>query len=147
MAFEYHRILVAVDGSEASELAFKKAVDIVKRNHAKMFLVHVIDTRTITTVAPEVYDQTLASRSESYAQSILNDYKEKAHKSGVLDIVTHVEVGSPKIKIPKDLAKKYEADLIICGATGMNAVERFLIGSVSESITRYAKCDVLVVRS
>ncbi len=52
MAFEYHRILVAVDGSDASELAFKKAVDIVKRNNAKMFLVHIIDTRTITTVAP-----------------------------------------------------------------------------------------------
>ncbi|WP_163538116.1 universal stress protein [Gracilibacillus sp. YIM 98692] len=147
MAFEYDRILVAVDGSDASELAFKKAVDIVKRNNAKMFLTHVIDTRTITTVAPEVYDQTLAARSESYAQSLLAEYKEKANKHGVYDIKTHVEIGSPKLKIPKDLAKKYEADLIICGATGMNAVERFLIGSVSESITRYAKCDVLVVRS
>ena len=34
----------------------------------------------------------------------------------------------------------------MCGATGLNAVERFLIGSVSEHIIRYAKCDVLVVR-
>ncbi|SES07297.1 Nucleotide-binding universal stress protein, UspA family [Gracilibacillus ureilyticus] len=147
MAFEYHRILVAVDGSDASELAFKKAVDIVLRNNAKLFLVHVIDTRTITTVAPEVYDQTLAARSENYAQTLLQEYKTKASKNGVANIETHVEIGSPKIKIPKDLAKKFDADLIICGATGMNAVERFLIGSVSESITRYAKCDVLVVRS
>ena len=50
-------------------------------------------------------------------------------------------------KIPKDIAKKYEIDLIMCGATGLNAVERFLIGSVSEHITRHARCDVLVVRS
>jgi nucleotide-binding universal stress UspA family protein len=147
MPFEYGRILVAVDGSDASELAFKKAVDIVLRNDAKMFLAHVIDTRTITTVAPEVYDQTLAARSENYAQTLLDEYKDKASKKGITDITTHVEIGSPKIKIPKDLAKKFDADLIICGATGMNAVERFLIGSVSESITRYAKCDVLVVRS
>ncbi|RCW66300.1 universal stress protein [Saliterribacillus persicus] len=147
MAFEYNRILIAVDGSDASDLAFNKAVDIVKRNNASMFLVHVIDTRTITTVAPEVYDQTLASRSESYAQSLLEEYKHKASRAGVTDITLHVEIGSPKIKIPKDLAKKFEADLIICGATGLNAVERFLIGSVSESITRHAKCDVLVVRS
>ena len=35
----------------------------------------------------------------------------------------------------------------MCGATGLNAVERFLIGSVSEHITRHARCDVLVVRS
>ncbi|GAB2569733.1 universal stress protein [Gracilibacillus alcaliphilus] len=147
MAFEYDRVLVAVDGSEASELAFNKAVDVVLRNNAKLFLAHVIDTRTITTIAPEVYDQSLASRSENYAKTLLEEYKEKAYKRGVQDVTTHVEIGSPKIKIPKDLAKKFEADLIICGATGMNAVERFLIGSVSESITRYAKCDVLVIRS
>jgi len=36
--------------------------------------------------------------------------------------------------------------LIIVGATGLNAVERFLIGSVSESVARYSKCDVLIVR-
>lgn len=147
MSFEYDRILVAVDGSDASELAFKKAVDIVLRNKAKMILTHVIDTRTITTVAPEVYDQSLASRSENYANSLLNEYKEKASQNGISNIETHVEIGSPKMKIPKDLANRFDADLIICGATGMNAVERFLIGSVSESITRYAKCDVLVVRS
>jgi len=147
MNFEYERILVAVDGSDASELAFKKAVDIVLRNDAKMVLAHVIDTRTITTVAPEVYDQSLAARSENYAQTLLNEYKEKAQKRGVVDVETHVEIGSPKIKIPKDLSTKFDIDLIICGATGMNAVERFLIGSVSESITRHATCDVLVVRN
>ncbi len=76
MTFEYDRILVAVDGSDASELAFQKAVDIVLRNDAKMFLAHVIDTRTITTVAPEVYDQIFASRSESYAQTLLDEYKD-----------------------------------------------------------------------
>ena len=49
--------------------------------------------------------------------------------------------------ITKDVAEKTVADLIVCGATGLNAVERFLIGSVSESIVRSAKCDVLVVRT
>ncbi|MNG34045.1 putative universal stress protein [compost metagenome] len=44
------------------------------------------------------------------------------------------------------MAPKYKIDLIICGATGLNAVESFLIGSVSEHIIRYAKCDVIVVR-
>ena len=61
-------------------------------------------------------------------------------------MTTSLEYGSPKVKIAKDIADKFEADLIIAGATGMNAVERFLIGSVTESITRYAKCDVLIVR-
>lgn len=33
------------------------------------------------------------------------------------------------------------------GATGLNAVERLLIGSVTEYVTRTAACDVLVVRT
>jgi nucleotide-binding universal stress UspA family protein len=51
-----------------------------------------------------------------------------------------------KFKIPKDVAAKFHADLIIAGATGINAVERLFIGSVSGNIARRAKCDVLIVR-
>jgi lipoprotein signal peptidase len=47
----------------------------------------------------------------------------------------------------KKYSKKDILDLIICGATGLNAVERFFIGSSAEAITRHAKCDVLVVRT
>ena len=33
------------------------------------------------------------------------------------------------------------------GATGLNAVERLFIGSVSEYVIRHAICDVLIVRT
>jgi len=72
--------------------------------------------------------------------------KKEAEKEGVQNVETIVEYGSPKVRIAKEIAPKHNADLIVCGATGLNAVERFFIGSVSEHITRYAKCDVLVVR-
>lgn len=144
MDFEYKHIVVAVDGSEASENAFKKALDIVKRNDARLILAHVIDSRTFATA--EAYDRTLAERAEEYAKELLDSYVDNAHKVGVTNLVRCVEYGSPKVKIAKEVAANFGADLIICGATGMGAVERFLIGSVSESITRYASCDVLVVR-
>ena len=38
------------------------------------------------------------------------------------------------------------ADLIAVGGRGVPAVERFLIGSVSEKVLRHAACSVLVVR-
>ncbi|SDK43385.1 universal stress protein [Sediminibacillus albus] len=145
MEFEYKHIVVAVDGSKAAELAFNKAVNIAKRNDGQLILSHVIDHRTFATA--EAYDRSLAERSEAYANELLTGYQEKAAAAGVKDIKIDIEYGSPKIKIAKNVAKAYQADLIICGATGMNPVERFLIGSVSESITRYASCDVLVVRS
>ncbi|TMN21174.1 universal stress protein [Lentibacillus cibarius] len=144
MDFEYKQIVVAVDGSEASEKAFYKALDIVRRNDARLILAHVVDSRTFATA--EAYDRTLAERAEEYAKELVDSYVEIAKNAGITNLVRCVEYGSPKVKIAKDIAETFEADLIVCGATGMGAVERFLIGSVSENITRHANCDVLVVR-
>ena len=52
-----------------------------------------------------------------------------------------------KLNFQKNLPKKHNVDLIVCGATGLNVVERFLIGSVSEAIVRHARCDVVIVRT
>ncbi|NSL51290.1 universal stress protein [Calidifontibacillus erzurumensis] len=144
MSFSYKNILVAIDGSKESERAFKKAVSIAKANNAKLMITHVIDTRSFATV--EAYDRTLAERAEEFATDLLESHKKEAEKEGVQNVETIVEYGSPKVRIAKEIAPKHNADLIVCGATGLNAVERFFIGSVSEHITRYAKCDVLVVR-
>lgn len=145
MGMKYTNILVAVDGSTASEWAFKKAIEIAKRNDAQITIAHIIDTRTFATV--EAYDRTISERADMFARELMEKYKAQAIEAGVQKVEYVIDYGSPKIIIPKEIAKKNNIDLIICGATGMNAVERFLIGSVSENITRYAPCDVLVVRT
>lgn len=145
MGMKYKNILVAVDGSTEAEWAFKKAIEIAKRNDSHILLAHIIDNRTFATV--EAYDRTIAERANMFAKELMEKYKSEAEKAGVIHVDFIIDYGSPKIKIPKDIAKKREVDLIICGATGMNAVERFLIGSVSENITRYSPCDVLIVRT
>lgn len=144
MDFEYKRIVNAVDGSKASKKAFKKAVEIAKRNNATLILTHVVDTRTFATA--EAYDKSLSERAENFAKELLNEYVEDAKEAGVTSIEHTIKYGSPKVAIAKEIAPDYDADLIIVGATGLNAVERFLIGSVSESVARYAKSDVLIVR-
>jgi nucleotide-binding universal stress UspA family protein len=145
MALYYKNILVAVDGSKEAAWAFKKAIEIAKRNDAKLVLTHIIDLRTFATV--EAYDRTVSERANQFATELMESYKQQAMDAGINDVSYEIDYGSPKVKIAKDVAKKYNADLIICGATGMNAMERFFIGSVSEHITRYASCDVLVVRT
>ncbi|WP_432352229.1 universal stress protein [Sporosarcina sp. A2] len=145
MSLVYNQIIVAVDGSKESEWAFKKAVAIANRNDANLNLVNIIDTRSYSAV--EAYDRSIAERAQSYAVDLLEGYKEQAAQAGLTHVNVIVEYGSPKTMIPREIPKKIEADLIICGATGLNPVERFLIGSVSENIVRAAKCDVLVVRT
>jgi nucleotide-binding universal stress UspA family protein len=145
MTLKYKNILVAVDGSKEAEWAFKKSIDIALRNDATLSIIHVIDSRSFATV--ESYDQSVGERASKYADEIMTSYKEQAQRAGVTDVHTLIEYGSPKVVIPKDGAEKVNADLIVCGATGLSAMERFLIGSVSEHVTRSAKCDVLVVRT
>ncbi|MGI2326347.1 universal stress protein [Planococcus sp. YIM B11945] len=145
MTLQYSQILVAVDGSKEAEWAFKKSVGIAKRNNATLNLANIIDTRSFAAI--EAYDRSIADRAQKFAEDLLNNYKNEAIAHGVQKVNTVVDYGSPKTLISRDLAGRVHADLIICGATGLNAVERFLIGSVSEHIVRSAKCDVLVVRT
>lgn len=145
MGMKYKNILIAVDGSTEAEWALKKGIEIAKRNDAQITLAHIIDTRTFSTV--EAYDRTIAERADMFAKELMEKYKRDAIEAGVSKVEYVVDYGSPKVIIPKDLANKQKVDLIVCGATGMNAMERFLIGSVSENIVRYASCDVLVVRT
>ncbi|TCN24436.1 universal stress protein [Mesobacillus foraminis] len=145
MGLTYQNILVAVDGSKEAAWAFKKAIEIAKRNSAKMILTHVIDLRTFATV--EAYDRTVTERAGEFATELLENYRQQALEAGVAEVAHVLDYGSPKVKIAKEIAKKHNADLIICGATGMNAVERFFIGSVSEHIVRYASCDVMIIRT
>lgn len=145
MGLKYQNILVAIDGSKEADWAFQKGVEIAKRNHAQLLLVHVIDTRSYGLI--EAYDTVIGERTEKQAKEMLENYQQQAVDAGLTDVHYKIDFGSPKIRIPRDLAKAHKIDLILCGATGMNVVERFIIGSVSEHITRYATCDVLVVRT
>ena len=145
MGLKYKNILVAIDGSKEADWALRKGIEIAKRNDAALLLVHVIDTRSFALI--ESYDTVIGDRAEKLAKDMLDNYQKQAVDSGVKEVQYEIEFGSPKVRIPRDVAKKHNVDLIICGATGMNVVERFFIGSVSEHITRYAPCDVLVVRT
>jgi nucleotide-binding universal stress UspA family protein len=144
MEKNYANILVAVDGSDESKKALQKAIDVAKKDQAKIYVAHVIDTRTFATI--EQYDRAIVTRAEEYAKEMLAGYKVAVEKAGI-EAITVLDFGSPKVKVSKDIAIKYNIDLIITGATGLNAVERLLIGSVSEYIARNSKCDVLIVRN
>jgi nucleotide-binding universal stress UspA family protein len=145
MTVRYNTILVAVDGSNEAKHAFQKAVLLSKVHEAKLLLVRIVDTRK--TAAVGRYSQTDFPEVEEYAKSMLKEYKVLAEKEGVKDVAEILDYGSPRVKIAKDVATKHNVDLIVAGATGLNAVERFVMGSVSQYITRHAACDVLIVRT
>ncbi len=145
MLQQYKHILVAIDGSYESELAFQKAVAVAKRNQAELFLIHTVDTRAFNNVSS--FDSAMVQQVADTAKETMDGYLDQAHKAGLDKVSYSIEYGAPKTIIARDIPKQKNIDLIMIGATGLNAVERLLIGSVTEYVTRNAKCDVLVVRT
>lgn len=144
MVQKYEHILVAVDGSYESELAFEKAVNVALRNNAELVLTHVIDTRALQSVA--TFDTYIYDKLEQEAKEVLSDLEKQAREQGITNIKQVIEFGNPKKLLAHDIPEREHIDLIMVGATGLNTFERLLIGSSSEYIMRHAKVDLLVVR-
>ena len=144
MSFEYNNVLIAVDGSKTAEKALDKAIQVAKNNHADLILTNVIDTTTFSMIEP--YDSSIYERSQKAAHEMLADYETKIKAAGFPSGKKIVKMGSPKSMITKEIIPEENIDLIVVGATGLGAVERILMGSVSEFIIRHATCDVLVTR-
>ncbi len=136
--------MVAVDGSHEAELAFEKGVNVALRNNSRLTIAHVIDTRALQSVS--TFDAEVYEELQADAKKLMDEYAQKAKEAGVTDVVTIVEMGNPKTLLATDIPDEQKVDLIMVGATGLNAFERLLVGSSSEYILRHAKVDLLVVR-
>jgi len=141
----YKRILVGLDGSPQANYAFECAIEVARRNNGKIFAVSVIqhymnDMLGYTNANADVFD----IESKEF-ETLLSEVKEYAKTIGFDNVETEVVYGSPKRLMAKDLPEKYEADLIMVGQTGLSAVERLMIGSVSDYVIRNAQCDVLII--
>ena len=101
------------------------------------------------TTVPPAQQATSAQVEETDVQFyfISNQQAFDAAESAGINVKTILRFGSPKVEIAKNIPKEHHIDLILLGATGLNAVERILIGSVSEYVVRNAPCDVLIVRA
>ncbi|CRH92933.1 Putative universal stress protein SAV1710 [Chlamydia trachomatis] len=144
MTQSYHTILVTVDGSVGAELALHKAIHVAKRNQARLVIAHVIDTRALHNVA--AFDASVYETLEAEAKELLAEYQATATEAGVEDVSIIIEFGNPKVLLAEDIPQQTGADLMLLGATGLNAFERILIGSSSEYIMRHAPIDILIVR-
>ena len=144
MTQKYENIMVAVDGSHESELAFEKGVNVALRNGSRLTIAHVIDTRALQSVS--TFDADVYEDLQEDAKKLTAELKEKAQKSGIKYVDIVIEMGNPKTLLATDIPEEHKVDLILVGATGLNAFERLLVGSSSEYILRHAKVDLLVVR-
>ncbi|WP_430602563.1 universal stress protein [Enterococcus sp. DIV0724b] len=141
----YKNILVGVDGSDQGDLAYQQAIEVAKRNNGRVIVAHVIENKVYTMMGYSSLNDGLLDQETEGAKEILADCKEYAKSVDFNQVETVLTYGTAKEVMCQDLPKKYEVDLIMVGQSGLNAVERLMMGSVSSYIIRHAPCDVLIV--
>jgi nucleotide-binding universal stress UspA family protein len=141
------RILHPSDFSTASRPAFKKAIELAKKERATLEIVHVtapiISMPGYAYVSPRTYDEWAASATE-WARKNMEGLLKQARAAGVKAQSLTV-TGAPADMIAR-AARTRRADLIVMGTHGRSGLSRFLIGSVASRVIATAPCPVLTVR-
>jgi nucleotide-binding universal stress UspA family protein len=146
------KILLATDGAEDAELAARAASSLAEDTGAELHVVHVGEIHH-SYPAPTVAGPPLPSEHreeiEAEARGMLDEQVEKITQAGGRVAGAHLLMGKPAEEILR-LSEEIGAGLIVVGNQGFGGkfsrMRRFLMGSVSESVARYARCSVMVVR-
>lgn len=138
------KILCPVDHSECSYLALKYAISLALKDKAKLYLMHVIDTRLYDT---EIYKFSPYQNQELDVSKIREDLM-KSLPEGTLDVLeveTIVVKGVPFQEIISTV-REIGADIIVIGTHGRTGLSHIMMGSVAEKVVQKASCPVLTVR-
>ncbi|BDZ30576.1 universal stress protein [Lactiplantibacillus sp. WILCCON 0030] len=148
----YQKILVGIDTSPQSQLALARAIALASQMKATLDIVTIINTEKFIGITqgpmgfgaatPQVLDELTGKLKANLVRA-----RHTAVAAGVPDVQVHLHSGNSKTLLATTLPTRYGTELIVLGATGLNAVSRFLIGSNAAYVTRNAPCDVLVVRT
>jgi nucleotide-binding universal stress UspA family protein len=144
----FEHILIPTDGSELSEAAIQKGIQLARNLNAKvtgfhvMLPFHVFTTRTeILKDSREEYER----KSQIQAERFLGGIKKAAEKAGVSCDISCTMSDHPYEMIIKAADKK-GCDLIVMASHGRRGVQGVLIGSETQKVLTHTKTPVLVVR-
>lgn len=141
----FKRLLVPVDFSDASVAAFNTALDLCSAVGGEIKVVHVHQLQVPYVgdggfYVPEMDEDELLKEREKELETFVNDNG----KAGVT-VEREVRLGDPETEI-NEIAKEYQADLIVMGTHGRTGLSHLLMGSVTESILRHAEVPIMAVR-
>ena len=141
---EFNKIILPVDGSKEAKKAAKKAIFLAKHIGVEIVAMYVIDD-TILNRYPfpdDILTPNLAELLKREGKEALDEVEKMAKKEGV-KIKKKIVEGIPDEEIIKEARKN---DLIVMGSKGKTALDRILLGSVSEKVVHHAPCPVMIVR-
>jgi nucleotide-binding universal stress UspA family protein len=143
------KILLATDGSECSEAAVLEVAGRPWPSGSEVRVVSVVEPVLAPTpetwmLPPKYYDD-IERVAHERAQKAIDHALSRLSVSRELKVSSEITRGIAKQAI-LDEAERWGANLIVLGSHGYRGWDRFLLGSVSQSVASHAKCSVEIVR-
>jgi len=143
------KALLAVDGSKHSDAAVRALTAQINPSWAEVLVLSVVEPFSYS-IPPQMAagyapEQEVAVKEQLAQAQGLVDHAARSLRAEGFKASTRVVQGEIRSSI-LDLAAGWPADLIVLGSHGRRGLQRFLLGSVADSVARNAKCSVLIAR-
>jgi nucleotide-binding universal stress UspA family protein len=144
---EKYGILVAVDGSPASDAAVRWAADEAALHDAPITLAHV--------VVPVVASWPVRSLQGEYNQWQEDNARQVIEQAEKVVRAMRDESALPEVRteilhdydVPALVSASKQAQMVVVGNRGLGAVGRAVLGSVSSGLVHHARCPVAIVHA
>lgn len=145
----FQRILLATDGSAASEHAAQLAVSLARQHGAELTALFVVDPYPYLGIGeanPVGFDAYMAAAREQAAKAHAH-VSELARKGGSAVKVDAVLVEDVAvIEGVLEAIKERRSDLVVIGSHGRTGIARLMLGSVAAKVVAQSPVPVLVAR-
>jgi nucleotide-binding universal stress UspA family protein len=139
----FHRIIVAVDGSDHSLQAMVYASEIASKYGAELIVVHTYP-HTSDLLGYSEFEK-LVARRKAAGQEVIDRARELIADTDLQ--VTEELLEAPEAEAILTVAEIPKVDLIVLGSRGLGTLGGMVFGSVSRKVGQNAKCAVMMVKA
>lgn len=138
----FNKILVAIDGSPASEKALAAAVDLATHYQARLTAIGVAEVPEVVGMVDEVDE--LRQGAEGHFKQIGAAAAEYARSRGVAlrSVVVRGHAADAIVRY----AESEGVSLVVVGQHGHSRIARFFLGSTSDRVSEHCPCTVMIVK-
>lgn len=135
----FKTIVLAVDGSESSDLAVAAAADLARESGGRIVAVHIKELVAGRFAGPVHVDE------DDMQAKIRAQVKELTDSGLNVTLEMHSTMTGGPAPVVADTADREDADVIVSGTRGHTALAGVIVGSVAQRLLHLAPCPVLVV--
>jgi nucleotide-binding universal stress UspA family protein len=145
---KFSKILVAADGSEASNHAVDYGIEIARKYNSDLTALHIIlSDVTLFGSVPPAHMNEIKNEAQKYLDKIREKYyKSNDNNNKQIQLRTELITSASAVGGILGFAEKENIDLIVIGTRGRSGFKKLLLGSVASGVVTYAHCPVLVIK-